>query len=230
MLNDYENEEGYKENWIIISPCMELEKNIEIFHEHKDIICFIGYCPIFNHVHDDLKMFSKFYGIFNPCGELIENLFKLSNIFYYRKKQKYIIDNNVDIIELKKNTKFLLDIKNNCLKELVIKEKLQSFFRFKMTNDECYFTFIKSYNFLTKCLKEKNHNLLYSIIGNLKNYIFLNDFFFDKRLSCSLVLQELHVLYLYFSNYPFLYGILTDEEINEIFTKFKPNMEKNNYK
>ena len=67
MLNDYEKESGNKENWILIAPCMELEKNIKIFHENKDIICFIGYCPIFNHEHDIISLirFSKYYGIVN---------------------------------------------------------------------------------------------------------------------------------------------------------------------
>ena len=29
LLNDYGNEMGIEENWIVISPCMELEKNIK---------------------------------------------------------------------------------------------------------------------------------------------------------------------------------------------------------
>ena len=222
LLNDYENEEGYKKNWIIISPCMELEKNIKNFHENIDIIYFIGYCPIFNHKHSDLYSFSKFKGIFNSCSELIEELFILSNISYYRNKQNYIISNNNEIIELKYNSKFLFDIKDNSLKEQVINEKFYRLLKFKIADDEYYFTFIKSYNFVSKCIKEKN----YSIFGNLENFIFFSDFFFEKKLLCSLFLQELHLLFLYFSNYPYLYGILTDEEIDKILTRFKPNMDK----
>ena len=141
LLNDYENEEGYKKNWILISPCMELEKNIKNLHENIDIIYFIGYCPIFNHKHSDLYSFSKFKGIFNSCSELIENLFKLSNISYYRNKQKYITNNNNDIIELKYNSKFLFDIKDKCLKEQVINEKFDCLLNYKIANDEYYFTF-----------------------------------------------------------------------------------------
>ena len=37
----------------------------------------------------------------------------------------------------------------------------------------------------------------------------------------------MHLFYLYFSNYPYLYGALTDEEINEILSKFKPNLSQN---
>ena len=52
LLNAYENEVGIKENWIIISSCIELEKNINDLHENKDIYQFIGYCPIFNHFNN----------------------------------------------------------------------------------------------------------------------------------------------------------------------------------
>jgi hypothetical protein len=90
LLNDYENEVGNKENWIVISPCIELEKNIQIYHNNTNIYRFIGYCPIMNHIHnyDILNKFSKFYGIMKTSVELIERLFKLNHIFYYRKKQK----------------------------------------------------------------------------------------------------------------------------------------------
>ena len=40
------------------------------------------------------------------------------------------------------------------------------------------------------------------------------------------LLKNLHILYFYFANYPYLYGVLTDEEINEIFSQFKPDMER----
>ena len=115
LLNDYENEEGNKENWIIISPCIELEENIQTLNENKNIYCFIGYCPIFNHEHncDLLFQFSKYFGMVDSCSELLEKLFKLSNIFYYRKKQKYEINNDMNnIIELKYDTKFLMDFNN----------------------------------------------------------------------------------------------------------------------
>ena len=161
LLNDYGNEMGIEENWIVISPCMELEKNIKSFHENKDIICFIGYCPIFNHNHDKLFLysFSKYYGIFNSCNELIEELFKLNNIFYYRKKQKYIINNNnINTIKLKYDSKIFIDIKNKSLEESVNNIRLYQFFNFKMFKNDCYFTFIKSLNFLTKCIHEKNYN------------------------------------------------------------------------
>ena len=43
LLNDYEKEEGIKGNWIIISSCYEIEKNIQKFHENKNIYRFFLY-------------------------------------------------------------------------------------------------------------------------------------------------------------------------------------------
>ena len=37
LLNDIENEEGIKKNWIMISPCIELEKILQIFTTNKNI-------------------------------------------------------------------------------------------------------------------------------------------------------------------------------------------------
>ena len=76
------------ENWIMISPCIEVEKNLNI-HENKNIYCFIGYCPFFNHKHniEFLYKFSKYYGIVNSGSELIEKLFKL-NYIYITEKNK----------------------------------------------------------------------------------------------------------------------------------------------
>ncbi len=231
LLNDYENEEGYKENWIIIAPCIELKKNIKVFHENIDIICFIGYCPIFNHWDDEsyFHLFSKFYGIVDSYSELIEKLFQLSNIFYFRKNYNYFINNkNADIIELKYDTKFLINIQDENSKECVISEKLDKLYDFKMNNDQYYFTLIKTYNFLSKCLKEKNYNLIDQIIGKYlpHNMLYIEFLPYEKGTICAVFLKDLHLLYFYFHNYPYLYGLLTDEEINHIFSKFKPNMEK----
>ena len=231
LLNDYENEEGYKENWIIIAPCMELKKHIKEFHENIDIICFIGYCPIFNHYNDEfyLRLFSKFYGIVNSYSELIKRLFQLSNIFYFRQKQNYFInDKNPDFIELKYDTKFLVDIQDENLKKCVISEKVDHLFDFKMNDDDYYFTLIKTYNFLSKCLQEKNYNLIENTIGKkLENMMLLiEDLPYEKGVLSAVFLKDLHLLYFYFHNYPYLYGLLTDGEINQIFSKFKPNMEK----
>ena len=66
LLNTVENEVGIKDNWIIISPCVELEKNIQEFNENKNIYFFIGYCYISNHEHnfDHLYKFPQFYKIY----------------------------------------------------------------------------------------------------------------------------------------------------------------------
>ena len=49
---------------------------------------------------------------------------------------------------------------------------------------------------------------------------------YEKGVLSVVFLKDLHLLYFYFHNYPYLYGLATDEEINHIFSKFKPNMEK----
>ena len=56
FLNDLENDEETNENWIIIYPCMELENNIQILNENKNIYHIIAYCPFFN--HDDEHNFN----------------------------------------------------------------------------------------------------------------------------------------------------------------------------
>ena len=133
LLNDYENEEGIKENWIIIAPCMELGKNIQNFHENKNIYRFIGYCPIFNHNHgiNFLYKFHKYYGLVDSASDLIEKLFKLNYIFFYRKKQKYEANNNNETYEIKYDRIVLLDLQNECSKNHVINEKLDKYFNLK---------------------------------------------------------------------------------------------------
>ncbi len=58
LLNDLDNEEGIEENWIMICPCMELERNIQALNENKNIYQIIAYCPFFN--HDDEHNFRNF--------------------------------------------------------------------------------------------------------------------------------------------------------------------------
>ena len=231
LLNDYENEVGNKENWIVISPCIELEKNIQIYHNNTNIYSFIGYCPIMNHIHnfDILNKFSKFYGIMKTSNELIELLFKLNHIFYYRKKQKYEIDKDTEPIELKYDTNFVIDFKNDCSKNNVIFEKLYTLYDYKILNNECYFSFINSLTFILAYMNKsiKDNNLIMANVGikllelipmfqkSIKSIAFSINFF-----------KNLHILYLYFSNYPYVYGILSDEEIEEILLTFYPNMEK----
>ena len=165
LIDDYESEAGNEKKWIIISPCVELEKNIKIFHEKESIVCFIGYCPIINHVHDDILYFlPKFYGIFNSSNELIKKLFELSNIFYYRKKNKYELDNNIETLELKNDSKFFIDIKDPNDKHQIILEKLTNFTGFKMNDDYLFLNAIKSFNLLNKYFEEQNFETLYNII------------------------------------------------------------------
>ena len=71
LLNDYEIEADIKENFIIICPCIELENNIQMFQNNKNVYNIIGYCPIFYHIHNKrfLHSFSKYYGIVDSCDE-----------------------------------------------------------------------------------------------------------------------------------------------------------------
>ena len=228
LLNDYEKEEGIKENWIVICPCIELEKNIESIHNNKNIYCFIEYCPIFNHNHnnDYLYSFSKYYGEVDSSSELIEKLFKLSYIIYYRKKQKYEINNDFEVFELKYDSYFLVNLKNDCSKNHVKFEKLDKLYNLKINNDDCYFGIIKSLTLLNKYLEGKHYNALFNIIEKLGDIVILSDNYIENQLYSSIFFKNLHLLYLYFSNYPYIYGILSDEEINQILSTFKSNINK----
>ena len=95
-----------------------------------------------------------------------------------------------------------------------------------MANDQCYFDFIQTFNLLKKYLEEKQYNLLFSLNGKLEDFIVVLEDSIEKGFLCSLFVINLIILYLYFSNYPYLYGVLTDEEINQIFPTFKSNMNK----
>ena len=157
-LNEIENEEGNIDNWIMICPCIELENNIQILNEKKNIYQIVAYCP-FDHEHNNINVFirfQKFYGIVNSYDELMVNLFKLNNIFYFRKKLKYEIDSNANnIIELKYDSKYILDFNNDCSKNNVTDEKYSLLYNFKKKDDNCYFAFIQSYTFLKNCIEEK---------------------------------------------------------------------------
>ena len=232
LLNDYEIEADIKENFIIICPCIELKNNIQMLQNNKNVYNIIGYCPIFYHIHNKrfLHSFSKYYGIVDSCDELIEKIFKLNNIFYFRKKQIYEIDNNSELIETKLERNILIDLHNNCSKSHVIGEKLDKYYEYKVNNDNLYFAFIKSLTLLNKCLEDKNYNLLFNIIGNLGDLVILSDNPMENILFSSICFKNLHILYLYFSNYPYFYGKLSDEEINKILSNFNYNLDKNELK
>ena len=225
ILDKHEKDEGNTENWIVISPCVELIKNIKNFHKNKNIYKFIGYCPDINHKHGEdffLFQFPKFFGIEFSAYKLIETLFKLSNIFYYRKKQNYEIVNDDNAIKLRYDRNVLIDVKNECSKNHVLEEKYVKFFNFRKNDDESYFAFIKLYTLLERNIEMNNiENLIY-IVGKFPDYVkFVNDVIQNKIIS-SYILRNYTMLYLYFSNYPYLFGALTDEEIDNIISSFKP--------
>ena len=226
LLIDYETEVGNKENWIIISPCEELENNIKSFHENKNIYYFIGYCPMTSHKHnlEFFYKFNKYYGIVDTYGDLIVKLFKLNNIFYYRKKQKYGINNNInEIFELKYDTKFKFDFNNECSKNSVIYYKYFELYNYKMSQEKLYFLFIQSLTFLNKYLEKENYDILFNYLQKLSETFIFSDDEREKVIKASKFLKNLHILYLYFSNYPYLYGALTDEEIDKALSSYKPN-------
>ena len=239
MIDVYENEAGKEKKWIIISPCTELKKNIEKYHQKEIIICFIGYCPIFNHYHNDiyLNSFSKFYGIVDSCSQLVDLLFELSNVFYFREKQKYEIKNNFDTLELKNETFSLINIKDASESKPIMNEKFHHLFKFKINKIHEYFFFIKSYNFLCKNYEEQNYDLLLKSIINMGNFILGPEMPNDNILSIfdphnvnekflfSLnFLKDLHILYFYFAGYPYILGKLSTEEMIQNISIIKPNM------
>ena len=149
----------------------------------------------------------------------------LNNIFYYRKKQNYEI--NIDtnnIIELNYDTKFIIDFKNDCSKNAVIKNKFSTLYDSKRIDDLCYFSFIKSFSLLNYCLENQDYDKLFYVIDGLDNKLIISDNEKDKKLNASILLKNLHLLYLYFANYPYIYGVLNDEEINEVLSQFNPDM------
>ena len=229
ILNNHENEEGNIGDWIFICPCTELKNNIQIFHENKNIYCFIGYCPISEHDHDILFFykFPKYHGIASDCDEIIEEFFILSNIIYYKKKFKYEIDNNVyDVLQLNYNENIFIDLKNDNSKASLIGEKLAKYFNFKVNKNKYFFGIIKSIKLLNKYLEDCSYELLCNFLGELANlFIISNGEIFGLLLS-SLFFNNLLLLSLYFLNYPYFYGVLTDEEINQILSTFKPNINK----
>ena len=218
LLNDYEKKKGNKENWIVISPCEEIESDIKAFHENKNIYYFIGYRTEFCQKNnlDLLYKFDKYYGIIGSGRQLVETLIKLNNIFYYRKKQKYGINNNIDdIFDLKYETKFKYDFNNEYSKNHVLFYKYLDLYNFKMSKEKLYFLSIQSLTLLNKYLEEKNYDILFNYVKNISTIIISQDNEKEKVFKTSNFLKNLHILYLYFSNYPYLYGALTYEEIDD---------------
>ena len=168
--------------------------------------------------------FNKYYGIVNTYGDLIVKIFKLNNIFYYRKKQKYGINNNInEIFELKYDTKFKFDFNNECSKNNVIYYKYFELYNYKMSQEKLYFLFIQSLTFLNKYLEKENYDILFNYLQKLSETFIFSDDEREKVIKASKFLKNLHILYLYFSNYPYLYGALTDEEIDKALSSYKPN-------
>ena len=109
-------------------------------------------------------------------------------------------------------------------KENIIDSKLIEFYEFKMKDDECYFAFIKSYTVIEKILEDGEYSILFNIIENLANTLTISNDKINNYLLAVFLLKNLHILYLYFSNYPYLLGALSDEEIFQILSEFKPDI------
>ena len=228
LLNDYENIILNKKKCILISPFDTLERNIKTFQDNKNILYLIGYCQDFNREHDMnniLLHFSKFYIIANSSEELVEQIFKLNIIFNHRKKQNYEIKNNInDFFELNDdNSMFLFDFNNDCSKNNTIVGKLYDNDKYKRDNDECYFSFIQSLALLNKYLEDQNYLLLFMIFSKFANKLTNPEDIKMKLLFAVNFLRNLHILFLYFSYYPYLFEAVTDDEINEILSKYKYN-------
>ena len=84
-----------------------------------------------------------------------------------------------------------------------------------MEQEKLYFLFIQSLTFLNKCLEEENYDILFNYVEKLSAIIFFSNDERENIIKTSNFLKNLHILYLYFSNYPYLYGALTYEEIDD---------------
>ena len=93
-----------------------------------------------------------------------------------------------------------------------------------MAQEKLYFLFIRSLILLNGHLKEKNYDALSNFVGNLSGFILFERNEKEKTSKTSNLLKNLYILYLYFSNYPYLYGVLTDEEIDAIISEFPPDI------
>ena len=230
LLNDIKEEEGTKDNWIMICYCKELEKYINILNKNKNVYLIVVYCPFSEHNHDFdfFFKFSKFYDIVYSYNKLIEILFKFNNIYYFRKKQNYDIDykinDNNNTIDLKYDTSILIDYNNDCSKKNVIIDKFRSNYAYKRNNGDIYFSFIQLYTFLKKCIDDAKFDLLYIMFENLSDKFVVQKDLLEKTLTSTNLLLDLLTLYLYFSNYPYLYGALSDFEIDKILSRFKRDM------
>ena len=136
---------------------------------------------------------------------------------------KYEIDNNDDIFQIKYDSKFFIDLNNDNSKNYVIAEKFGKFFKYRIYENKCNFSLIKSITLLNKLLEDKNYNKLSNFIEKLGDILFFSDNDNENIVAISKFLKNLFLLYLYFLNYPYFYGVLTDEEINEILSSFKPD-------
>ena len=102
--------------------------------------------------------------------------------------------------------------------------KICKIFYFTENDEESYFAFINLFTLLDRSIEEKDTKLLLYIVGNLGNNIHISDNTIENSLCSSFILKDYVLLYLYFSNYPYLFGVLTDEEIDEIISSFKPGI------
>ena len=231
LLNDYEKEEeeGNRQNWIFICPCIELENNIKTFQKKTNIYFFFGYCPIDEHDHDVLIFyrFPKYYDIVFSYSEFIKKLFELIIIINYKKKFKYELDNNnLDVYQLENAPNFFIELNNDESKDQSIYDKIGKYYNYKIKGNKYIFGIIKYMTLLNKFVEEKKFIQLFLFIGELKDMIIILNDTIEDALFCALFLYRLLQLNLYFFNYPYFYGALTDEEMNEIYSDFSPDITK----
>ena len=79
---------------------------------------------------------------------------------------------------------------------------------------------------LNKYIEEKDFNFYSNIIKDFSAFIIVSNDLTGKEKTAPTLLKNLHLLYLYFSNYPYLFGVLTDEEIDETLSQFKEEFNK----
>ena len=96
-----------------------------------------------------------------------------------------------------------------------------------IAREDLYSLFIRELIFINFCIEEcsndKNYDPLLDITKNLVNIIDANSKE-EKIIKSANFLKNLFILYLYFSNYPFVYGLLNDEEIDDFLSIIKPDL------
>ena len=83
---------------------------------------------------------------------------------------------------------------------------------------------IKLINLLNKFIDNEDYESLETFIGEFLDLFSFSENEEENIILTSIFFKNLLILFLYFFNYPYFYGVLTDDEINKISSNFMPNI------